>query len=220
MASSRHASQPVVGIREEPETSLLDAAEELLVEGGYASITTRRLAAHAGVNHGLVHYYFGSMDALLLEVLERFTARLIERQRAMYATPKPFIERWRAAMRFLDEDRSYQKIWYELQAMAWNRAELRPRLKKVHMAWRDAMRSAVLEALATYELEESPLTLEAWVTLIVTMNEGVILERLVGVEKGHSELLSAIDGWLAGLEARSGSTRSRGATVRRRRGVR
>jgi hypothetical protein len=28
-------------------------------------------------------------------------------------------------MRYLDEDRPYQKIWYELQALAWNRPELR-----------------------------------------------------------------------------------------------
>ena len=39
----------------------------------------------AGVNHGLVHYYFGSMEELFLQVLERFTERLIARQRAMYA---------------------------------------------------------------------------------------------------------------------------------------
>ena len=38
------------------EELLLDAAERLLVEVGYANITTRRLAEAAGVNHGLVHY--------------------------------------------------------------------------------------------------------------------------------------------------------------------
>ena len=38
----------------------VDAAERLLLEVGHAGITTRRLAEAAGVNHGLVHYYFGS----------------------------------------------------------------------------------------------------------------------------------------------------------------
>ena len=66
--------------------AFLDAAERLLVEVGYAGITTRALAAEAGVNHGLVHYYFGSMEEVLVQVLERFTARLIERQRAMYSS--------------------------------------------------------------------------------------------------------------------------------------
>ena len=57
---------------------MLDAAERLLVDVGYAGITTRRLAEEAGVNHGLVHYYFGSVENLLVRALERFTERLID----------------------------------------------------------------------------------------------------------------------------------------------
>jgi AcrR family transcriptional regulator len=186
----------------ESETRLLDAAERMLIHSGYVGITVRRLADEAGVNHGLVHYYFGSMEELLLQVLERFTGRLIARQRAMYATPVPFVERWRAAMRYLDDDRPYQKIWWELQAMAWNRAEFRARLAGVHAAWREAMRESVREALARYRLDEtSELSLDAWITLIVTMNEGIITERLAGIEQGHEELLAAVDRWLTRLEA-------------------
>ena len=71
---------------------------------GHAGITTRRLAEEAGVNHGLVHYYFGSNENLLARALERFTERLIERQRALYAADVPFIEKWRTAMRYLIAD--------------------------------------------------------------------------------------------------------------------
>src|SRR5207344_3026637 len=74
--------------------ALLDAAEHLLVEQGYGAITTRKLAEQAGVNHGLVHYYFGSMEEVMVQVLERFTARLVERQRAMYSRDRPFLEKW------------------------------------------------------------------------------------------------------------------------------
>ena len=63
------------------DQALLDAAERLLVEVGYAGITTRRLAEEAAVNHGLVHYYFGSNENLMVAALERFTERLIARQR-------------------------------------------------------------------------------------------------------------------------------------------
>lgn len=219
MTPARTATRPRKDVRagtsgrDDAEARLLDAAEHLLVEEGYAAVTTRRLATQAGVNHGLVHYYFGSMDALLVEVLERFTVRLIARQRAMYARPDPFVERWRTAMRFLDEDRPYQKIWYELQAMAWNRPELRPRLRKIQIAWREAMRDAVAEALARYELDERTLSADAWITLIVTMNEGIILQRLGGFDRGHAELLAAIDRWLSGLDARAGA----GRTTRTRR---
>ena len=75
--------------RSAAEEALLDAAERLLVDVGYAGITTRRLAEEAGVNHGLVHYYFGSIENLLVRVLERFTERLIERQRELYAADMP-----------------------------------------------------------------------------------------------------------------------------------
>ena len=75
---------------------MLDAAERLLLEVGAAGVTTRRLAEEAGVNHGLVHYYFGSIENLLVRVLERFTDALIARQRELYAADVPFIEKWRA----------------------------------------------------------------------------------------------------------------------------
>ena len=54
------------------EDAFLDAAERLLI-ARYSGISTRRLADEAGINHGLVHYYFGSMDELFAQVLERFT---------------------------------------------------------------------------------------------------------------------------------------------------
>ena len=184
--------------------ALMDAAERLLVEVGYAGITTRGLAREAGVNHGLVHYYFGSMEELFLGVLERFTDRLIARQRAMYASDTPYIEKWRMAMRYLDDDRPYQKIWWELQAMAWNRPELRERVARVHAAWCDAMRDAVATAIRRYDLDRTGFSPDAWVTLIVALNEGIILERLSGIDRGHEALLAQIDKWLATLERKAG----------------
>src|SRR5918992_1352379 len=118
--------------RSAAEEALLDAAERLLVDVGHAGITTRRLAEEAGVNHGLVHYYFGSNENLLVHALERFTERLIARQRQLYAADAPFIEKWRTAMRFLvSEDLAYEKAWLELQALAWNNDDLRVRLARV-----------------------------------------------------------------------------------------
>ncbi|WP_168734806.1 TetR/AcrR family transcriptional regulator [Deinococcus sp. KSM4-11] len=189
--------------RGETEQRLLDAAERLLIQVGYASITTRTLAEEAGVNHGLVHYYFGSMEELFLRVLERFTQRLTERQRAMYAAPIPFIEKWREAMRYLDEDRPYQKIWWELQALAWNRPEYQPRVLLVHTVWRDAMRTAVSQAVGCYRLDTGPFSAEDWITLIVTMNTGVIHQRLSGIDEGHTSLLAAIERWMTTLDERA-----------------
>ena len=178
------------------EQNFLDAAERLLVEIGYADITARKLADEAGANLGLVHYYFGSMEELFVRVLERFTDQLVARQRAMYESPAPYIAKWRAAMSYLEDDRPYQKVWGELQAMGWNRPEFRTRIARVHDAWRDAMRASVEGALKRYQLDHHELSLEAWVTLILTVNEGIILERLSGINRGHYELLAGIDRWL------------------------
>jgi TetR/AcrR family transcriptional regulator len=197
-------TQPVP--RPKPEEALLDAAERLLVEVGYAGITTRRLAAEAGVNHGLVHYYYGSLENLLVQVLERFTARMIERQRAMYAAEMPFIEKWRTAMRYLVADSDYQKVWWELQALAWNRPELREHVAHVDDEWRAVLTEAFAEPHQRYGLE---LPLDALVSLVITFNAGVILQRLAGITTGHQELLDWIDGWIERKEKEQWRQRKR-----------
>lgn len=201
--------------RRETEERFLDAAERLLISQGYAAITTRGLAEEAGANAGLVHYYFGSMEELFLQVLERFTNRLIGRQRLLYSSPGPYLEKWRQAMRYLEADRPYQKIWWELQAMAWNRPEFRPRVAQVLGAWCDAMRGAVAGALRRYGMDQGELSADHWVTLIAVLNEGIILERLSGIDRGHDELLAAIDRWLAAHERRA----ARGGRAKRGRGT-
>ena len=188
--------------RAEVKQRFLDAAERLLIEVGHDGITTRRLAEEAGANHGLVHYYFGSMENLFVEVLERFTDRLIERQKAMYAADVPFIEKWRAAMGFVDEDLAsgYVKVLYELEAMAWNRPHLRQRVARVNAEWRAVLREAFGNALDEYGLAEDAFPREAVVSLVMTFNHGMLVERLSGISDGHAELLVWIDRLLVSLE--------------------
>jgi len=181
--------------RQGTEDAFLDAAERLLVEVGYAGVSTRGVAEEAGANKGLVHYYFGSMENLLVRVLERFTERLIVRQRAMYAADIPFIEKWRQAMRYLDEDLAsgYQKVWYELQALAWNRPELRERVAHVDEEWRAVLAEAFEQARREHPID---MPVDAFLSLVATFNKGMILERLSGIDTGHRELLEWIDEWL------------------------
>ncbi len=181
--------------RSAAEEALLDAAERLLVDVGHAGITTRRLAEEAGVNHGLVHYYFGSNENLLVRALERFTERLLARQRELYAADMPFVEKWRTAMRYLlSEDVAYEKVWLELQALAWNNADLRARLVRVNAEWRAVLTDAFEEPHRELGIQ---IPHEALVSLVVTFNLGLIVERLGGIDTGHAELLDWIDGWLS-----------------------
>jgi AcrR family transcriptional regulator len=180
--------------RSAAEDALLDAAERLLVDVGYSGITTRRLAEEAGLNHGLVHYYFGSIENVLVRTLRRFTERLIARQRAMYATDMPFIEKWRTAMRFLvEEDVRYEKVWLELQALGWNKEGLRERLAAVEGEWRAVLTEAFAKPREQLGLD---IPLDALVSLVVAFNLGVIVERLSGITTGHDELLAWIDRFL------------------------
>jgi len=183
--------------------AFLDAAERLLIEVGHGGITTRRLAAEAGANQGLVHYYFGSIDELFVQVLERFTERLVARQREMYASDVPFLEKWRTAWRFQEEDldAGYSKIWMELQALSWNRPDLRPRVARVNADWRAVLHEAYTQAAREYGLgEEFPV--EALVALTLTFGQGFALERLEGIDEGHGALLDWIERWIRSLEER------------------
>jgi len=189
-------------IREANVEAFLDAAERLLIREGAAGISTRQLAQEAGQNHGLVHYYFGSVDELLLQALERFTGRVLERQLAMYGTDAPFAEKWRTAMGYIEEDLAagYPKVWAELEALAWNRPELRERLCIVSDSWRSLLRDALAQAIEEYGLDSERFSAEAWAALVMQFNKGLLFERLLGFDRGHDELLAAIDGWLTSLE--------------------
>ena len=184
-------SNVVVRPGHETEQALLDAAERLLVGVGAAGITTRKVAEEAGATTGSSTTTSAPWSSCSCACSSGSPSVSIERQRLMYAADMPFLEKWRTAMAYLDEDRPYQKIWFELQALAWNRPELRERLARVHAEWR-----AVLTDAFEPICDELDMPLEPLVTLVYTFNEGIMLERLSGIDTGHRELLDWIDGWL------------------------
>ena len=197
----RTAAQP--STRAETEDAFLDAAERLLIEVGYSGISTRRLAEEAGANHGLVHYYFGSMENLFVRVLERFTERLVARQREMYSrTDMSGVEKWKTAMGYLESDLAagYPKIWLELQALGWNRPDIAARVTEVNREWRDVLTDAFDRMLGEYGLDRERFPLAALVSLVMTFNEGIMVERLSGISSGHRDLMEMVGRWLEALE--------------------
>jgi len=189
--------------RAETEEAFLDAAERLLIGVGYAGISTRRLAEEAGANHGLVHYYFGSMENLFVRVLERFTERLIARQRKMYArADMSGVQKWRTAMGYLESDLAagYPKIWLELQALGWNRPDIAERVALVNREWRDVLTDALDRMMSEYGVDRGRFPLAALVSLVMTFNEGIMVERLSGISAGHRDLMEMVERWLEPLE--------------------
>jgi hypothetical protein len=99
----------------------------------------------------------------------------------------------------VEADVAYEKVWLELQALAWNHPDLRAEVAAVNAEWRAVLLEAFEEPHRRYGLE---IPLEALVSLVLTFNEGIMLERAQGITDGHKELLAWVDGWLAGKESR------------------
>src|SRR4029079_1964639 len=106
-----------------PSAARFEAAEQLLIKEGGEAITTRRVAARAGLPAGLVHYHLGPMDPLLEGLGARCCDGLLAGQRALLDAPIPFADRWHAAVVSTGEDT--WRAWMALRAMGWGRPGLR-----------------------------------------------------------------------------------------------
>jgi AcrR family transcriptional regulator len=202
MARARE-KQPISEQRQQVTARLMDAAERLLYDVGYAGVTTRAVAEEAGVKHGLVHYYFGSMDELLTQTLERFVDQLAEALEALYDDPGlSFADKWRLGSQFwVDEPASrFPKILLELLAMGWNMRSLQPRLTQVHARFRAIFERHFGQALRDYGLDETEFPLKVIVAAVTSFQLGLIVEGLSDVHEGHQELLDWIQRWIDGLE--------------------
>jgi len=67
--NSRHA--PVQRRSRERLERILEAASELLAEGGVDALTTRSLAAHTGIPVASIYRYFDNRDAIIAAYLDR-----------------------------------------------------------------------------------------------------------------------------------------------------
>ena len=189
--------------RQQTTVALLDAAERLLFEVGYAGVTTRRVAQAAGVKHGLVHYYFGSMEELLTQTLERFADRLAEPLAEHYANPDlTFAEKWRMVAQFwiAEPTSRFPKVLLELSAMSWNMPQLRQRISDVYARFRAIFERYFGEAMREYGLDESQFPIKVAAAAAGTFQLGIIVEGLSGVHEGHRELLTWIQDSLDSLE--------------------
>jgi len=58
-------------MKEDKREKLITTATKLFEEKGFEGVKMRELSEKAGVNKGLVHYYFKNKDAIFLEVFKR-----------------------------------------------------------------------------------------------------------------------------------------------------
>lgn len=81
---------------------LLDAAVLEMAEKGWGGLRTRALAERAGVNKALVHYHFGSMDALRVETAAHVLNSTVNRASVAVLQAPTLAEGVRRFCAFLD----------------------------------------------------------------------------------------------------------------------
>ncbi len=106
----------------ETRVRIIKGAREALEEGGMEALTTRRIAASAGVKLATLHYYFDSKESLLLAVLEDLIAEMDTAYRADVALPPEPEDRVealiRASWRYIQRTRNKQIAQTELTLYA------------------------------------------------------------------------------------------------------
>ncbi len=121
----------------ETRRRLLDGADQVLREHGYAGTSARTIAAAAEVNSALVFYHFGGVDQLLLAALDRSSAERMELHGATVARARTVEELVEAAVRIYrtDLERGYLAQFSEIVAAAVTKPELREAISDRAEPW-------------------------------------------------------------------------------------
>lgn len=77
------------------ESTILEAAEKIFIEKGYAATRTTEIAKEAGVNHAMLHYYFRTKENLFNKIFEKKAAQLISFFIVAFDSDLPFFEKLR-----------------------------------------------------------------------------------------------------------------------------
>lgn len=175
--------------------ALLDAAQRLMLEEGYASVTARRVAAKAGLKPQLVHYYFASMDDLFLSVVRRSAAWSVEQLEQALASHQPLRALWS-----LSSDPAGTAMTAELMALANHRKAIRAELAAAAEQFRTAQLDAVRSALERYGVDTDQFSAEAVIVLIASLARVIVIEDSLGMTTGHAETLTLVERYLTQLE--------------------
>ena len=177
---------------------LLDAAELLMAEEGYAAVTSRRLAARAGLKPQLVHYYFRTMDDLFLEAFRRRAEENIARFERAIAEDGSLANLWR-----LNAEPRGAAFSIEFVALANHRKAIRAEIARYAERFRAAQVDAVRVALADRGIDDDQLPPIVALLLMTGVTQVLALEDALGVTTGHDTTIAFIERAIAELEGPS-----------------
>jgi AcrR family transcriptional regulator len=174
---------------------LVDAAEQLLLQEGYAAVTSRRVAAAAGLKPQLVHYYFRTMDELFLEVFRRRAEANLARVARAVAEDGSLRALWA-----LNADPRGAAFMIEFVALANHRKSIRAEIARYAERYRAAQLEALTAALSDAGIDEDELPPIAALLLMTGLSQILGLEQALGVTAGHDATVAFVERAITGLE--------------------
>ena len=176
-------------------TALLNAAERLMLSDGYAAVTSRRVAAEADVNPGLVYYYFGPMDSLLIEVFRRRATRMLERQAEALASKQPLWALWD-----LIRDQTSTALNLEFLALGNHRKAVKAELKAFSVRFRRMQFDGLSKVLTEHGVDTRLWPPEAVMLLMDGVSRFLLEEHDYGLDLGHTQTVGVVERLIRQLE--------------------
>ncbi len=191
------------GKSDDPTTqdAILDGAATLMVEEGYAAVTSRRVAAVAGVNSALVYYYFDSMDGLFIALFRRGADRSFERLEHALTSPQPLWAFWD-----LIHDRSSSARTMEFIALANHRKAIQAEIADYSRKFRKRELELLSDVVAGYGLDRDRWPAASIVLSLSGISRFLLIEASFDVDVGHAETIAVIEREIAALEGERRAT--------------
>ena len=176
-------------------TVLLDAAEQLMRDEGYAAVTSRRVAEQAGLKPQLVHYYFRTMDDLFLELFRRGADRMQHYHQLALKSPQPLWALWE-----LNTDAAGTAMTMEFIALANHRKTLRAEIARYAELFRTEQINTLTAAMERYDVPFEEFSPTVLMVLMTGATQVLVQEQLLDMTAGHEETLRFAERWLTFLE--------------------
>jgi AcrR family transcriptional regulator len=182
---------------------LVDAAEELMLEAGYAAVTSRRVAARANLKPQLVHYYFRTMDDLFLAVHRRRVEEGAERQARALASDQPLWALWDYS-----RDPRGTALTMEFIALANHRKAIRAQIATSAERFRAEQLQGLTRVLQRHGIDPEALPPIVCTVLLSSVSRFLGIERAaLDMSSGHDETVAFVERFIRRLEGDRSATR-------------
>jgi AcrR family transcriptional regulator len=185
---------------------LLDVAERLMVEEGYAAVGVRRVAREAEVAPALVLYYFRTLDDLFLAMLRRRAETELERAVRLLEGTHPLRALWRMT------SHPGNTLTTEFAALANHRKTIRAELAAISERYREVQLEVLTRRIEETGIELPPgLTPPVLLVLANALGRNMMMEHAMGLTARHAETLAFVEDFLQDREGTPDAADASGA---------